>query len=296
MPVACVDRGEEREHHGPRRRGHRDVLALIRVRPRQRASADAGAAARRMLAGQHRAGGAARREHEGEAPPGQRRLAVPRPGVPGVARIPGRPGAVGACVALGREWGSTGIATAGPGSRPGPAAAGCTEGTGHAGTASRPAVPPSRIRRAARRSSGGRPGPWPGTARSTGLSSAGTCPSDGLPWTTRYSSAGAGAVPNGGRPEAANASTPPRLKMSAAGPTSRPAACSGDMKPGEPSTRPLRTQPGRIRGAGDAEVDDPRPVDGEQHVRRLEVAVHDARRVHRAEAACQRRLPACAPR
>ena len=34
-------------------------------------------------------------------------------------------------------------------------------------------------------------------------------------------------------------STPARLKMSLAGPTVRPSACSGDMKPGEPIMKPV---------------------------------------------------------
>ncbi|MEZ0075764.1 hypothetical protein ABH927_005140 [Planotetraspora sp. GP83] len=38
---------------------------------------------------------------------------------------------------------------------------------------------------------------------------------------------------------------------------------------------------GAVKGAGDAEVDDPRPVLAEQHVGRLEVPVHDARLVDR---------------
>src|SRR5438034_370924 len=34
-------------------------------------------------------------------------------------------------------------------------------------------------------------------------------------------------------------STPARLKMSLAGPTVRPSACSGDMNPGEPIMKPV---------------------------------------------------------
>ena len=60
----------------------------------------------------------------------------------------------------------------------------------------------------------------------------------GVPWTTRYSSAAVVPVPNGPSPVAANARTAPRLKMSLGGPTSFPMACSGDMNPGDPTTRP----------------------------------------------------------
>ncbi|GAA2328584.1 hypothetical protein GCM10010246_08760 [Streptomyces cuspidosporus] len=47
--------------------------------------------------------------------------------------------------------------------------------------------------------------------------------------TTRYSNSGPEPVPNGPRPVAAKASTAPSEKTSAAGVTSRPSACSGDM-------------------------------------------------------------------
>ena len=47
-------------------------------------------------------------------------------------------------------------------------------------------------------------------------------------------------APNGLRPVAAKASTAPRLNTSLSGPTSWPAACSGDMKLGVPTTRPAR--------------------------------------------------------
>ncbi len=46
-------------------------------------------------------------------------------------------------------------------------------------------------------------------------------------------------VPNGPWPRAAKMSTPARLNMSLAGPTGRPSACSGDMKPGEPLITPV---------------------------------------------------------
>jgi hypothetical protein len=46
-------------------------------------------------------------------------------------------------------------------------------------------------------------------------------------------------VPNGPWPVAAKASTAPRVKTSLGGPTSAPTACSGDMKPGDPITRPV---------------------------------------------------------
>src|SRR5580658_51260 len=43
---------------------------------------------------------------------------------------------------------------------------------------------------------------------------------------------------NGSLPVAAKASTTPRLYISLAGPTAPPSACSGDMKPGEPTMKP----------------------------------------------------------
>ena len=70
---------------------------------------------------------------------------------------------------------------------------------------------------------------WAGTPASC----AGEC-------TTRYTSAAVGPLPNGTSPEAANARIAPRLKTSLGGPTSAPIACSGDMNPGEPITRPAR--------------------------------------------------------
>ena len=72
----------------------------------------------------------------------------------------------------------------------------------------------------------------------SGRTSAGTRSRLGEPWTTRYSSAAVVPVPNGPSPVAAKTRTAPRLKMSVGGPTSRPTACSGDMNPGEPITRP----------------------------------------------------------
>ena len=72
----------------------------------------------------------------------------------------------------------------------------------------------------------------------SGRTSAGTRSRLGEPWTTRYSSATVVPVPNGPSPVAAKARTAPRLNMSLGGPTSEPTACSGDMNPGEPITRP----------------------------------------------------------
>ncbi len=64
------------------------------------------------------------------------------------------------------------------------------------------------------------------------LSTGGSC-------TTRKSSACVEPSPNGPRPVAANVSTEPSEKMSDGSPTSRPTACSGDMKAGVPSTVPV---------------------------------------------------------
>ncbi len=74
----------------------------------------------------------------------------------------------------------------------------------------------------------------------SGRTSGGTPSRSGTPRTTRSSTAAAGPVPNGLRPVAAKASTVPRLNTSLSGPTGWPAACSGDMKLGVPTTRPPR--------------------------------------------------------
>jgi hypothetical protein len=97
----------------------------------------------------------------------------------------------------------------------------------------------------------------------------------GAPCTTRYRRAAVVPVPNGPSPVAANASTAPRLKMSLDGPMS---------EPGRPDDQARLRQHGGFGRPGDAEVDDPRPVLGEQHVRRLEVPVHHAHGVDRVEA------------
>ncbi len=77
--------------------------------------------------------------------------------------------------------------------------------------------------------------------RSTsGRTSAGTRSRAAWPLTRRWTSVMFEPVPNGPSPVAAKVRTAPRLKMSLAGPTWRPSACSGDMKPGEPTTRPVR--------------------------------------------------------
>ena len=90
-------------------------------------------------------------------------------------------------------------------------------------------------------------------------------------------------APNGPSPVAAKASSVPRPNTSLAGPTGAPSACSGAMNPGEPITMQAwvsalapaaREMPKSItRG----------PSAGDQYVRRLEVAVHQAGRVDHAE-------------
>ena len=57
----------------------------------------------------------------------------------------------------------------------------------------------------------------------------------------------------------------------------------GSEIPGRPHHQPGLGQPGRVAGLGDAEVDHDGPVVGEHHVARLQVAVHDARRVDRGQ-------------
>ena len=73
----------------------------------------------------------------------------------------------------------------------------------------------------------------------SGRISSGSAAVSGSLWTTRYTSAAVDPVPKGPWPVAAKARTAPRLKISLGGPTSRPSACSGDMKPGEPTTMPV---------------------------------------------------------
>ena len=68
--------------------------------------------------------------------------------------------------------------------------------------------------------------------------------------------------------------------MSLAGPAGQPRLARADMDPGEPVTQPVRVQPGGVRGMGNAEIDDPRPVVREQDIRGLEVPVHHAHGVN----------------
>jgi hypothetical protein len=152
-----------------------------------------------------------------------------------------RSGGLASCASRARERGSIDlIATAGPGVTTGPGlAAGCTRRNGACRDSQSSGCAASASSASSSAIAGRAAGSLARQRSISGLISGGTCPSDGLLYTTRYSSADGRPAPNGGRPEAANASTPPRLKMSAAGLTSRPVACSGDMKPGEPTTRPL---------------------------------------------------------
>jgi hypothetical protein len=87
-------------------------------------------------------------------------------------------------------------------------------------------------------------GRWPGSfARhrsANGRISPGTPSRFAGLWTTRYTSAAVDPVPNGPLPVAAKARTAPRLNTSLGGPTSQPSACSGDMNPAEPITKPPR--------------------------------------------------------
>ena len=63
----------------------------------------------------------------------------------------------------------------------------------------------------------------------------------------------------------------------------------GGHEPGRADHQARHRERGRFHRPGDAEVDDPRAVLGQQHVRRLEVAVHHARGVDRAQAFGQAR-------
>jgi hypothetical protein len=289
MPVARVDRGEEREHHGPRRRGHRDVLALVRVRPRQRAGADPSRVRRRVLAGEHRAGCAARREHESEAPPGQGRLAVPGPRVPGVARVPGGPGPVCPRAPADRRPRESADR---PGSVRRRLRAGRRGGLLHPAERCMPGQPVGGRRRRAEF-------PEQLAGRRAGGRVLGQAPLDHGPQLGRHVPERRASVDNpvqqrGRRPGAERRPAGSREREDTAEAEDvrgrADVAASGLLgrhEAGRAHHPAVRTQPGRIRGAGDAEVNDPRPVDGEQHVRRLEVAVHEARRVHGTEAACQ---------
>ena len=68
--------------------------------------------------------------------------------------------------------------------------------------------------------------------------SSGRSPSSAGLLTSRYISAALVPTPNGPCPRHANTSTAPRLKMSLAGPRSRPRTCSGDRYSGENSAEP----------------------------------------------------------
>jgi hypothetical protein len=63
----------------------------------------------------------------------------------------------------------------------------------------------------------------------------------------------------------------------------------GGHEPGRPDHQARLGQHGGFRGPGDAEIDDPRTVLGQQHVRRLEVPVHHTRDVDRVQAFRQAR-------
>ena len=98
------------------------------------------------------------------------------------------------------------------------------------------------------------------------------------PAAARSISTRGSAVPNGPDPVAAKASVAPRENTSEAVVAGSPRACSGDMKPGVPTTISLPVRPSvTSRRAGGAEVGEVRPSGRvEEDVRRLDVAVHDA--------------------
>ena len=77
-------------------------------------------------------------------------------------------------------------------------------------------------------------------AASTGASRGSTPARSGRPCRTRSSTTSSGPVPNGDRPDAANASVEPQPHQSVAGVTGHPATTSGDRYPGVPMTRPAR--------------------------------------------------------
>jgi hypothetical protein len=151
---------------------------------------------------------------------------------PGVA--PARGAAVGGVVG-GTDRPSAAVGTTGPGS-----VGGCEGNAWVIGSGSQPGTGGSVLSSVRICSVLGR---WCGSLarhRSTsGRSSVGRPVVSGEAKTTRYSRVALGAVPNGPWPVAAKVSSAPRLNTSLGGPTRWPRACSGDMKPGEPSTGPL---------------------------------------------------------
>ena len=87
----------------------------------------------------------------------------------------------------------------------------------------------------------------------------------GSPWTIRYIAEvrdAPGPVLNGGIPHAAKASTLPKEKNIARRAGRLPFHLLGRHEAGRPDDRPGRGQPGAGDRARDAEVDDPRPVHG----------------------------------
>nr|BFE37561.1 hypothetical protein GCM10010200_098120 [Actinomadura rugatobispora] len=86
---------------------------------------------------------------------------------------------------------------------------------------------------------------------------------------------------------AAKASTAPRENTSLGGPTGRPRTCSGDMNAGVPITP--RVKVWDVPSSARTIPKHAGPVLGQDHVARLEVAVHQAARVDRGQALRQAR-------
>ena len=117
---------------------------------------------------------------------------------------------------------------------------------------------------------------WPAVGRSAGFSRRHASTADRT-GSARPASSGPAAPAIGGRPVAANTSTPPNAKTSPASAAGavEAAVSSGATYPGVPYPGPA--------AAGEAEPDQARALLGEHDRRRREVAVREAARVHGGE-------------
>jgi hypothetical protein len=113
----------------------------------------------------------------------------------------------------------------------------------------------------------------------SGQITSGTMTRPGSALITWYNDAEMDLRSNGPLPVAANVSTAPRLKMSLGGPTRSPRACSGDMKPCVPTIAPSPAGSSDSTGTAIPKSTIPRAVTPQDHVGRLQVPVHDSRRV-----------------
>ena len=129
---------------------------------------------------------------------------------------------------------------------------------------------------------GARRVPWPGSARSDHAPRAGTRPGRAAGARCGTASRRRSRCRTGPPGRRVRGQRPEREQVGRPG-QRRPAACSGAMNPGVPIAMPVGSA-GGVGRAGDPEVDHPRPVRGQQHVGRLQVAVHHPGRVNRRNA------------